>query len=418
MSLVLVGLNYKTAPLEIREQVAFSDRDLGGALRRLREDFGLEEGMIVSTCNRVEVIAGGGGAGADRVKAFLYSYHGLGNPFLEGYLYSYWRKEVVRHVFRVASSLDSMVVGEPQILSQLKQAFSRAVDAGSVGPSLNRLLPRAFFVAKRVRRETRVGAAAVSVSSVAVELARKIFDDLAGKTVLVLGAGKMSELAVAHLVKNGASRVLVANRTFGRSAELAARIGGTPVAFEELESHLIHSDIVVVSTGASQYVLEKALLQTVIRERRYAPLFVIDISVPRNVDPAANEIENVFLYDIDDLQAVVHSNVEERQKEAGLAEEIVEQEVRSFVHRSATHNHADLIVAMRQRIEEICLKELERRRNSLNPEEFERLERTLRRAAARIAHPLIVQIKKPETDGTRREYYVELLRDVFDLEEP
>ncbi|MGH9339053.1 MAG: glutamyl-tRNA reductase [Acidobacteriota bacterium] len=418
MNLVLVGLNHKTAPVEVRERVAFPDHHLALALRRLRGDFGVPEGMIVSTCNRVEIIAEAGTTGDEEpIKKFLYCYHSLQPSALDHHLYSYRSTDVVKHVFRVASSLDSMIVGETQILGQLKQAFDRALSAGSVGAYLNQLLPRAFFVAKRIRTETRIGNSAISVSYVAVELARKIFGDLQGKSILLIGAGKMSMLAAHNLVNSGISRVFVANRTPEKSVQLTSRFSGTPVPFNELESYLVESDIVLVSAGSNSFVLEKDLLQRVIRRRKYSPLFVIDISVPRNVDPQVNEIENVFLYDIDDLQSVVSANIQERQREAEIAEEIVNEEVELFLKQSRSNNMGPLISALRQRIEEICLEDLEVSKNSLSPEEYERQKGALVRAAHKIAHPLIVQLKETSQDPEECHYHLRMIRKVFDLDE-
>lgn len=419
MDLVLVGLSHKTAPVQIREQIAFPEHQLVQAHHQLHHDFGLPEGVIVSTCNRVEIIANcpGRSQAAEEVKRFLYDYHALQPPCLEHYLYSYLNQDAIRHVFRVASSLDSMVVGESQILGQMKRAYAAARQAGSAGSYVNSLMHRAFFVAKRVRTETQVSASAVSVSYVAVELARKIFGELTGKSILLLGAGKMSELAAQNLLNSGVSRIYVSNRTPGRAGELAVRFGGTPVAFEEVHRHLARCDIVLVSTGADSYVLDKPLLQAVIRERKYAPLFVIDISVPRNVDPRVNEVGNIFLYDIDDLKSVIDANLHERKREAEIAEEIVAEEVENYLKRVSTYNIGPTIRALRRRIEEICLSELERIRPTTDPDEYARLEKIMRRTARKIAHPLIMRIKYPDGDPSLHLYSIETIKKTFQLEE-
>lgn len=419
MDLVLVGLNHRTAPVELRERLAFPDEQLPSALRTLSRGFQLREGMIVSTCNRVEILAGGDDREASRTRVieFLDTYHAVPRSELEHHLYVHWDAALVRHVFRVASSLDSMVLGETQILSQMKVAFARAREAGSVGSALNSLIPRAFFVAKRVRSETRIARSAVSVSSVAVELARKIFGDLSGKGVLLLGSGKMAELAARSLLRTGISRLLIANRTPEKSQELASRFAGTAVPFLELERYLEQADIVLVSTGSDSFVLERKQVEKAIRRRRYSPLFLIDISVPRNVDPAVNEIENVFLYDIDDLQSVISSNLEERQREAELAEEIINEEVENFLRRTSRRQLGSLVGTLRERIEQICLEELEKERRQLPFPDAERVERILRRAAHRIAHPLMMEIKRNPPDRTRRADSQELLRRAFRLDE-
>lgn len=419
MKLVLVGLSHKTAPVSIREQVAFADDRLVTAHRRLRGEFGLDEGVIVSTCNRVEIIAKCPPLAnpTELVKKFLYGYHSLQPPALENYLYTHQERDAVKHVFRVASSLDSMVVGESQILGQMKRAYAAAREAGSLGTYLNSLMHRAFFVAKRVRTETQISASAVSVSYVAVELARKIFGDLRKKSILLLGAGKMSELAARNLLGSGISEIFVANRTSEKAEELAEKFSGTAVPFEHLNSYLVRADVVLVSTGADSYVLDRTLMQSVIRERKYAPLFLIDISVPRNVEPAVNRIENIFLYDIDDLKSVIDANVHERRQEAQIGEEIVAEEVENYLKRISTYNVGPLIHTLRQRIERLCLEELEKNKSSFTPAEYERLEKIMRRTARRIAHPLIMRIKRPHENPHLHIHSIETIKQIFELDE-
>ena len=419
MSFVLLGLNHRTAPVSVREQLAFPDDVLVAAHRTLHKQFGLLEGMIVSTCNRVEVIGHcpGQGNATERIKSFLYGYHALQPPLLENYFYSYVEQAVIQHVFRVTSSLDSMVVGESQILGQMKRAYSAARQAGTVGTSLNRLMHRAFFVAKRVRTETQISASAVSVSSVAVELARKIFGNLDGKSILLLGAGKMSELAAQNLLHSGISRTFVANRTLEKAEELALKLGGVPLPFAELNHYLARSDIVLVSTTSESFVLDRSRLQGVVRQRKYAPLFVIDISVPRNVDPQINEMENVFLYDIDDLRSVISTNLGERQREAEIAEEIVAEEVLNYLKRASSVEVGPLIRALRQRIEEICLLELEKSRDTLTSAEYTQLEKVMRRTARKIAHPFIMQIKYPGENPNLQFYSIETIKKIFQLDD-
>jgi glutamyl-tRNA reductase len=418
-NLVLVGLNHKTAPVEIRERIAFPEQKIPTALNCLRTGYELNEAVILSTCNRVEICAGGGTqvSTGEKVKSFLCDFHGLAGSDLEGHLYRLSDTELIRHVFRVASSLDSMVVGESQILGQMKSAFSLAGKAGAIGHALNQLMPHAFFVAKRVRTETRVATSAVSISSVAVELATKIFGDLNGRSTLVVGAGKMSELAARALVQSGVSEVRVANRTPERAAELAEKFGGRPVDLESMEAHLCDIDIAIFSTGAEGYVLDPARMEKIVRKRKYRPLLIIDISVPRNVDPAVNEIENVFLFDIDDLDSVVNTHLEDRAQEARLAEEIVEQEVSNFVSGRRKRDIGPVIGSLRHRIEDICLEELAKNRNGLTPKEYERIERLMRRAAHRIAHPLLQQVKSTQQNPARQHHYLEMIKKAFELED-
>ena len=420
MDLVLVGLNHKTAPVEVRERIAFVEGHLQSALKRLQRESDLQEGMIVSTCNRVEILAHGQNNQAEvveSVKAFLYSYHALTPPFLEDYLYSYLQRDAVRHVFRVTCSLDSMVVGEPQILSQVKQAYADACQAGSVGTYLKDLIPRAFFVAKKVRTATRIGVSAVSISSVAVELARKIFGDLKGKTTLLLGAGEMGALAARSLLDSGISQIFVTNRTPERGRELAAQLFATAVPFADLETYLIRSDIALVCTGSTTRLLDKSRLEAIIKKRRYRPLFIIDISVPRNVEPQVNELENVFLYDVDDLQSVIDANIRQRCEEAEIAEEIVDRETGNYMSQLSTRSAGPLIHSLRHRIEEICLEELKSNHKSLDPQEYKRLDKALRSTAHRIAHPFIREIRQADEDPTRRLQKIQLLRNIFRLDE-
>ncbi len=420
INFVLVGLNHKTTPVEIRERLAFSEERVIAALHVLKEKFGLLEAMILSTCNRVEVLAHSRNSNPDPIdltKRFLYEYHALEPPLLEPHFYTFHREDAVRHLFRVASSLDSMVVGEAQILGQLKHAYSLSCEAGSSGKHLNALLHRSFSVAKRVRTETRICNSAVSISYVAVELARKIFGQLDGKSILLVGAGEMAELAARNLMKAGVANVAVANRTAERAADLAEKFGGRPVPFAELAREMLYTDIVVVSTGADSYVLDKPMMQRVIRDRKYSPLFVIDISVPRNVDPAVNSIENVFLYDIDDLKSVVEANLQERQKEAEFAEGIIQEEVQKFRRRASFHDSGALIAQLRGRVEEMCLEELQRYRNTLGEAEYKLLEKILEQTAHKIAHPLIMQIKRPPENAICRRGNIEMIKKAFRLDE-
>ncbi|MFZ0428675.1 MAG: glutamyl-tRNA reductase [Acidobacteriota bacterium] len=419
MDLILVGLNHKTAPIEVREKVAFREDAIPLALETLLKEFGFDEAMIVSTCNRVELLASAATNGAPaegRLREFLCRYHTLNSAALDEHLYAYSNDELVRHIFRVASSLDSMVLGEAQILGQLKQAYTYAESSGAVGQRLRRLIPHAFFVAKRVRHETKIGHSAVSISSVAVELAIKIFGELAGKTVLLLGAGKMSELAARSLLASGASKIRVANRTPGRAEALASEFGGEKTDLSQLEDELVRSDIVIVSTGAQEYVVRKDHVDRAIHRRKYNPLFLIDIAVPRNIDPAVNTVETAFCYDIDDLQAVVDANLEERQGEAELAESIVLEEVRNFALGDHHRNVGAVVGSFRQTLEQICLDELSKIRDSFQESEYEKLEQMMLRTAHRIAHPFMVEIKKGDQPAARAEAAA-LIKKVFRLKD-
>ena len=415
----LIGLNHRNTPVEFRERIAFAPDELVHALKELRDRFGLREGMILSTCNRVEIVGRADQTShvLEMMETFIALYHQVDRSDLQPYLYTLRETEVVRHLFRVASGLDSMVVGESQILSQLKQAYQSADRAGSVGNQLNRLLPRAFFVAKRVRTETQIASSAVSISFVAVELARKIFGDLEGKSALLLGAGKMGELALRNLVSSGVSQVFVGNRSISRAQRLASQFNGVATSLQDVDQHLIRCDIVLVSTGSKSFVVSEPQIQKAVRQRKYRPLFIIDIAVPRNVDPQVNSIDNVFLFDIDDLQSVVDSNMEGREREAEIAQHIVEEEVANYLHRSILEDAGPLIAALRQRMEEICLADLKNNSNGLDPAQYERLERMLRRAARKVTHPLIEQIKNPSQDTGRRKHLLDSLVKAFRLKD-
>jgi glutamyl-tRNA reductase len=419
MNLVLIGLNHKTAAIEIRERIAFTEAQVPEGLASLRDDYGLMEALIVSTCNRVEVISSIVDTRSSflRIKAFLEEFHSLKEPIAEQFFYSFRGDALVEHVFRVTSSLDSMVPGESQILGQMKKAFAESQKAGLQGENLGRLMPYAFFVAKRVRNETAIAQSVVSVSSMAVELALKIFGGLTDKTVLILGAGKMSELATRSLIQAGATGVQVVNRTFSKAEELARKFDGRAMPFEELDSALVSSDIVIASTSATSYILNKKRMDQVIRARRYSPLFLIDISVPRNVDPAVNELEEIFLFDIDDLESVLKANRKGRSHEATLAEEIIRKEVVNYSQIQATTDVGPIVSSLRSRIEEICLEEVNNHGKGLDVLPRDQLERILRRTAHRIAHPLMLQVKKDCTDPKRQVHNLEMLKEAFKLDE-
>lgn len=420
MKLTLVGLNHRTAPIDLRERVAFTETALPCALQTLRTEFGFGEAMIISTCNRVEILTDDSrnGASSDQIMAFLSRYHEVDRSYFDSHVYLLREDELVRHVFRVAASLDSMVPGEAQILGQIKQAYSLAQDAGTVGRSLSRLIPHAFYVAKRVRRETQIGTSSVSVSSVAVELARKIFGELEGQQVLLLGAGKMSELAAKSLMKAGASEIRVANRTHEKAVEIAGKFGGQVARFDELEDSMTMSDIIIVSTGAEHHIIRKPLVDKVLHRRKYSPVFIIDISVPRNVAPDVNEIENAFLYDIDDLQSVVSSHLEERLQEAELGEEIITYEVGNFARICETAAVGPVVKALRKRLEDICLEELDKNERGLSKEDREKVERLLIRTAHRIAHPLMREMKRGDEDPYRQYHNLEMIKKAFNLKDP
>lgn len=368
MGIIVVGLSHKTAPIEVREKLNFPENTLQDALRKLMAYDGIRESMIVSTCNRVEIYASvrESVSGIDRIKQFISDYHGLSRESLENSLYVYPDAQGVRHTFRVASSLDSMVLGEAQILGQMKDAFDVALKTKTTSTIMNKLMKKAISVAKRVRTETRLAEGAVSISSAAVELAKKIFGTLEGKNVMLLGAGEMAELAAQHLLGNGVKNIMVANRTFERAEELAKEFKGDAIRFEHFPDALVMVDILICATGAPHYVVNRDMVQKALKERRNKPIFMIDISNPRNIDPEVDKVDNVYLYDIDDLQSKVDVNTEGRAREAGKAEEIVNQEVEIYLQWERALDAVPTIVDLREKIEDIRKHELEKTLGSLN----------------------------------------------------
>jgi glutamyl-tRNA reductase len=414
MRFSITGLNHTTAPVEVRERLAFDAASLPDALHALKRKPGFLEGMILSTCNRVE-IAVAADDGAASVDEFLAEVRLVSREWISPYLYRFDDRAAIQHLFRVASSLDSMVVGEPQILGQLKAAWEIARAEGAVSGFLDGLLMRAFNVAKRVRTETDIGSNAVSVSFAAVELAREIFGQLRDKTVMVVGTGKMSEAAARHLHRCGASRILVTNRTEERAHEMAQVFGGEVVPYTSFVAALPGVDIVLASSGAPHYILTKDQMKKVIEARRNKPVFVIDIAVPRNIDPAVNELDNVFLYDIDDLQRVVANNLQHRKEVANQAELIVEEEVEQMIARLKTREVAPVIVGLQEQLERVRQAELTRMRSrlgQLTPQQEEALEALTKAIINKIAHGPISELRRTaaEPDGAET---VGIIRKVF-----
>jgi glutamyl-tRNA reductase len=402
MKFAITGLNHKTAPVEVRERAAVSDAALPERLRALRNMPGVHEGLILSTCNRVELaLALEDSQDPTDITPSLFGIDGRDND-LRSHVYIHQGADAVRHLFRVAASLDSLVVGEPQILGQLKDAYSRAKELHALGPFLDPILTRAFSVAKRVRSETDIGESAVSVSYAAVELAREIFGDLKGKKVLLLGAGKMSALTAKHLRRSGTAEIYVANRTPGRAFELANEFGGSVLDWMTLEKSLPAMDIVIASTGATSFVITEALMRQVIAARRQKPMFLIDIAVPRNIEPAVNGIDNVFLYDIDDLQQVVDRNLVARQSAAQDAQRIVEEEVEKLDLRLKSRGAAPWIVALQGQLEEYRAFEVERQRTklgTLSPQQEDALEAITRGLVNKIAHGAIAELRRSAAEN-------------------
>lgn len=419
MNILVVGLSHKTAPVEIREKVAFAPTAMEAPLRHLVELPAVTEGVIVSTCNRVElyVTSRDIDAATAQLKRFLADFHGLALSDIEPCLYDLSGTDAIRHVFRVAASLDSMVIGEPQILGQIKTAYGYACDYKTSGVILNRFLHKAFSVAKRVRTETQIASNAVSVSFAAVELARKIFDTLTDKKVMLIGAGEMCELAARHFVSNGVSQVLVTNRTYERAVKLAQEFNGKPILFENFPDNLHRVDIVLTSTGAPNYVLTHRQVEEVLKQRRNKPMFFIDIAVPRDIDPKVNDVDNCYLYDVDDLQGVVQSNLKERQKEAKKAEAIVEEEIGQFYQWMSGLDVVPTIVALRRRFDEIRAAELQKTFSNLkdlDDKQRKAIEAMAQAIINKALHQPITMLKNAQNNAAG-DNYVEALRMLFDL---
>jgi glutamyl-tRNA reductase len=419
--IVIVGLNHRTAPVEVRERLAFPADTIRHALRAAVEPEGVSEGVILSTCNRVEVclLAEDARLGAEAAERFLSSFHGMPPGELRPCLYRHAGDDAVRHLFRVAGSLDSMVLGEPQILGQVKDAYAYACENRTIGPVLDKLFTKAFSVAKRVRTETRVASSAVSVSYAAVELAKKILGDLHDNTVMLIGAGEMCELAARHLLSAGARGLLVTNRTFERAVRLAADFDGTPVRFEELSVHLKRADIVLSSTGSPRFILTRDDVAAVIRARKNRPMFFIDMAVPRDIDPDANQVDNVYVYDIDDLNNVIETNLEERQREAEKADVIVAAEVEAFRRWLESQQVTPTIVSLRKKFEEIRDAEVEKALSSLggaDPKTRKVVESLASAIVNKVLHSPISSLKR-ETDGHGFPEKVAVVREIFDLPE-
>jgi glutamyl-tRNA reductase len=420
MKLLLTGLNHRTAPVEVREKIAFAEHSLPDALASLRKRPGLIEGMILSTCNRVEIAAtvDDDADAGQAVETFIAESCSVERAWVVPYLYRFDGSDAIRHLFRVASSLDSMVVGEPQILGQIKNAYALAKEHGALSGFLDLVMTRAFNVAKRVRSETDIGESAVSISYAAVELARDIFGSLNGKRVLVIGAGEMAESAVRHLRRAGVSEILIANRTRERSQPLADEFGGRVIDYETLTDALPDVDILLASSGAPHYVVTRDQMKGVIARRKNRPMFLIDIAVPRNIEPEVNDLANVFLYDIDDLDKTVKTNIEGRKETALEAEEIIREEVERMMQRLKTREVAPTIVSLQEQLESVRAHEVERMRARLGPmtpQQEEAIEAITRGIINKIAHGPITELRRSASnpDGA---HLSDLIRRLFRLE--
>jgi len=416
MNFQLIGVNHKSAPLDLRERLAVSEAQLPAAIGELVKHPGVDEGMLISTCNRVEVIAST--SQSTDLRKFLSSYFGVSQDSMHSHLYEFSERDAVRHVFRVASSLDSMVVGEPQILGQVKEAYAVARGLGAVHSALEALLSRAFAVAKKVRSETAIGSSSVSIASVAVQLAERIFGTLKGKTVYLIGAGKMAELAARHLIAHGTEKIMVSNRTYERAVNLAEVFGGEAIPYERIYDAADQADIILTSTGATEPIFRKEHGERLLRGRRNRPVFFIDIAVPRNVAPEVNKLDGLFVYDVDDLQSVASNNSAERQKEAARAEMIIESEVDRFATRMKSLEMVPTILSLQEYCETIRQAEIDRIRGKLGkitPEQEAAIEAMTRGIINKLLHTPITTLKSsaahPEAQTIN-----DMVRRIFNLD--
>lgn len=420
MHIVVVGLNYRTAPVEVRERFTFADKDMPAALSELKRTKSVLEGVVIATCNRTEIYVV-----VDRlhmcgyfIRSFIEQWFGVSRQEFTQHLYMYEDEQAIRHLFRVACGLDSMVLGETQILGQVKTSFLQAQNEKATGTWFNMLFKQVITLSKRAHSETAIGESAVSVSYAAVELGKRIFGDFTGKSVLILGAGKMSELTVKHLYASGAEQVLVANRTFARAQELAGKFNGTPCTMQEAMDHLKDVDIIISSTGAEGYVLTSSQVAQSMKRRPSRPLFMIDIAVPRDIEPIISELPNVFLYDIDDLEGIVESNLEMRRTEALKIENMIDHEMAVFANWLQTLGVKPVIRALQEKSTSIYEETLESMFNKL-PELDERQRTVIRRLTKSIVnqmmHDPINRIK--EMAGEKQgEQALEMFTQIFALE--
>jgi len=417
--IVLLGINHETASVELRECLAFSEDEAADALVLLRKNQYIKEALIFSTCNRVEVliVTEDRTKGTDSARKFLSEFKKVPAVQFEDALYVYEGDEAVRHIFRVASSLDSMMVGEPQILGQIKEAYHSATVKKTSGVILNRLLHRTFFVAKKVRSETGIGDHAVSISYAAIELGRKIFGTLENKKVILIGAGEMAELAVEHLIRNRTGEIFVANRTFKRGVELAKKFKGQAIRFEELTNYLKEVDIIISSTGSSDFILRPEQVKKIMPNRRNRPLFFIDIAVPRDIDPKINRLNNSYVYDIDDLKGVVDENIGDRKAEAVKGERIVDEAVIRFREWYDSLDVVPTIVALRSKLEIIARAEVEKtmQSNSISGADSQAIQRMTDSIINKFLHDPTLVLKG---NGIHRDksVYLDVARKLFRLD--
>jgi len=419
--LILVGCNHRSAPVAFRERLAFAPGEIPRAIDALREPGQIDEAVILSTCNRVEVLirVDTSESAVEAIKGFLGAARNVSREQIDRHTYHFSGRDSVRHLFRVAAGLDSMILGEPQILGQVKQAYLTAKSHGATGPVLDHLLQQGLSAAKRIRTETGISRNAVSIASAAVNLARRIFGDLAGRKALLIGSGKMSRLVAKHLVSHGVTEVWVTSRTYDHALLLAERCGGTAVHWDEGLSRLSAVDIVVSCTGSPRTILSRKTVVDALHRRRGEPLFIIDIAVPRDVDPQVNRLDNVYVYDIDGLQGVVDANQQDRRRAAEVAQTMIEHEVEAFDRWLQSLEITPTIVSLRERVSGMASHEIERWRRRLGPltaEQHRAIEELVRSIVQKILHRPVVHLRK-SVDRGDIDSSAALYREIFGLEE-
>ena len=420
-NIVIIGLNHQTAPVELRECLARETDNAETVLNDIREDGNIHEGLFLSTCNRIEVLFTTSNIKKSEQK-IINSLCTIGNLTQEQLLPSLYRYEdavAVRHILRVAASLDSMALGEPQILGQVKDAYRLALGHKTSGVIINRLMHRAFHAAKRVRTETGISDSAISISYAAVNLAKKIFYELKGRRILLIGSGEMAELAAKHLIGQGAEEIVVANRTFDKAVQLARLYNGSAISFDEIPNELTRCDIIITSTAAPGYIIHHETVKSLLRKRRNRPLFIIDIAVPRDVDPKINELGNVYLYDIDDLKSIIEANINQRRQEAIKAERIIEEEVLKFDKWLKELAVVPTIISLKEKLEKIRQREIKRSMvnlGELSAEQVKSLEILTSSLVEKIIHDPILILKK-RSDRPSRDAYLDMTRRLFKLDD-
>jgi glutamyl-tRNA reductase len=415
MTLLALGINHKTAPVDIRERVAFTPEKVPVALSELRATNNVREVAILSTCNRTELYCGVDGDDSRELREWFSAFHELRYDEVEPYFYSHPDKLAVRHILRVASGLDSLVLGEPQILGQMKQAYSTASQAGTVGQLLNRLFQHTFTVAKQVRTDTAIGASPVSVAFAAVSLSRQIFSDHSEHTALLIGAGETIELVARHLHENGIGRIIVANRTVEKAHNLASEFGGYAIALSEIPEHLAEADIVISSTASQLPILGKGAVETAIKQRRHRPMLLVDIAVPRDIESQVGELEDVFLYTVDDLQEIIQEGLRSRQEAAQQAEEIIDTQVTHFMSWLRSLSAVETIRDYRQSVEQIrdeALQHAMRQLKSGKTPDFV-LNELARQLTNKLMHSPCQGMRQAGYDG--RSELLDAARELFDI---